>query len=155
ARLYIAVSSLWTIWPDTHDHHILSSRGQLRTPPHRLAIPILVADDVIRWKQSDHPPRIPPKQQKCRQTDRRSRIPPHRLRQNLRLVDLRQWPNDRWPQVPVRDDPKLPRRRQRQQPLHRLLDHRLLAVERKQLLRAPLPAQRPETRASSPRQNHR
>ena len=43
---------------------------------------------------------------------------------------------------------------QRQQTRHRLLDHRLLAVERQQLLGPLLAAQRPETRAATASQNH-
>ena len=45
-------------------------------------------------------------------------------------------------------------RSQRQQPRHRLLNHRLLAVERQQLLGALLAAQRPEARAAPSSQNY-
>src|SRR5579864_3547354 len=57
-------------------------------------------------------------------------------------------------QILIGDDPELFRRSQRQKPRHRLLDHGLLAVERKQLLGSFLAAQRPKPRASPSGQNY-
>ena len=87
--------------------------------------------------------------------DGRSRISSHGLRQNLRrsaasgscfaIADRRSS------FVMIQN---FFARSQRQQSRHRLLDHRLFAVERQQLLGALLAAERPETRAAPSGQNH-
>src|SRR4029077_11204933 len=53
-----------------------------------------------------------------------------------------------------RDNPKTARRGHGCEARYGLLDHGVLAVERKQLLGAALPAERPEPRASAASQNH-
>jgi len=63
-------------------------------------------------------------------------------------------PQDFWPQLLIRDDPELFRWGKPKQPRHRLLNHRLLAIQRKQLLGAFLAAKRPETCATSAGEDH-
>lgn len=71
------------------------------------------------------------------------------------FVELRQLFRDSGTQIVVGDDPKLASGRERRQPLDRLLDHCVFAVERQKLLGAPLAAQGPEPRASATGQNYR
>src|SRR5262249_14262167 len=54
----------------------------------------------------------------------------------------------------VGDDPEGLIFSQRQQPLHGLLNHGLLAVQREHLFRQPAPAARPKTGAAASSQNH-
>ncbi len=55
----------------------------------------------------------------------------------------------------VRDHPNVGGVSHRQQPIHRLLNHRPLAIQRQHLLRPRPPAPRPEPCSTSTRKNHR
>ena len=91
-------------------------------------------------------------QQKRRQPNRWRGIAPDRLGQHLVRIEPGKLLHDRVAQVLVGDDPEPLARRQRLEPLDRLLDHALRAVERQQLLGPALAAERPEARAAAARE---
>ena len=98
--------------------------------------------------------RIFAQKQKCGQSDRGRGISSHRFGEDLRpaaSATASTMAGRRSSLVMIQ---KLFRRGQRQQARHGLLDHRLLAVERQQLLGALFAAERPEARAAPASQNY-
>ena len=96
----------------------------------------LVRDHVVRRKHSQHRGRIIPLDQECRQSARRSRVPRDRLLDDL----VRGTPVSCSAISCARNSLVITHVfsgcSQRLQPLHRLLDHRALAIERQHLLGA-------------------
>ncbi len=97
-------------------------------------------DHMVGGKKSQHGIGIFPQQQKRRQPNRRRGVSAGGFGDNLQRRNFPKLPEHCRPQVVICDNPKAFGRRERQEARHRLLDHRLLAVERQQLLGAALTA---------------
>src|ERR1039457_3714359 len=154
SRFNISIPGFRAIRPDAQHHDVRSRRRNLDAPFQSLPIALLISDHVVGREQAKHRLWILPQKQKRRQTNGWRRISPDWFGKYLGLRQLRKLLRDGEPQILVGDDPDLSRRSQREQSCHRLLNHRLLAVERQQLLRALLAAQRPKARAAPPSQNY-
>src|SRR2546427_10247569 len=81
-------------------------------------------------------------------------VAPYRLCDDLFAPEPGKLAQDFGAQVFVRDNPEPFEGSQRAQACHCLLDHGLLAVERQQLLGAPLPAERPKTCSPASSKDH-
>ena len=109
---------------------------------------------MVGGKHSHYCARIAAQQDESRQADGGRGIAAHRLGQHLLDFDSGKLAANRRPQFGVGDDPKIRRRRQRQQPRDCLLDHGAVAIQRQHLLGPPLAAQRPKTRAPAAGEDH-
>ena len=108
---------------------------------------------MVGGKQTEHRIGIVTKQKKCRQANGGRGVASDRLGDDLLRRKLRKLAQDGGAQVVIGDDPETARRGHGREARDRLLDHGLLAIEREQLLGAPLAAQRPEARASAAGEN--
>src|SRR5450759_2339555 len=94
------------------------------------------------------------KQKERRQPNRGSGVASGGLGDDLLRRKFRKLTQDGGTQVVIGDDPETAGRGHGCEARDGLLDHRVLAVEREQLLGAALAAQRPEARASAAGENY-
>ena len=135
-RLDIPVARFGAVWTYPKHDNIRARRRNLNSSIERFEVAFLVRNHVVGRKQSEHCIRILTQQQERRQSNGRCSVAANRLGQNLPLRQLRQLLQNRRPQIFVCNDPEVLGLRQWQQPRHRLLDHRLLAIQREQLFGA-------------------
>ena len=152
--LDISVAGFGASRADAEHNDVFSGSGDLDSPAESRAILSRIGDDVIGGKQAKHRLGIVTKQKKCRQSNRGSGVASGGLGDDLLRVKLRKLTKDGGTQIVIGDDPETARRGHGCEARDRLLDHGLLAIERKQLLGAALAAQRPEARAAAASQNH-
>src|SRR5258707_3182716 len=152
--LDIAIAGFGASWADAEHNDIFSRNGDLDSSAESRAVLGRMGNALMEGKQTDHRLGIVTKQKKRRQSNRGRCIAPGGLSDDLLRVKLWKLTKNSGTKVVVRDDPKTTGRGHGCEARYGLLDHGVLAVERKQLLGAALAAQRPEPRASAASQNH-
>ena len=152
-RFDVAVPGLGARRLDSHHDDVCARSRDGNSAPNILVEPLFLEDDMIGGEHADNGAGIDALQQKRCQPDRRRGIASHRLGQDLVRRKDGKLLQDRLAQIFVGDDPEALTCSERCEPLDRLLDHALRAVERQQLLGPAFAAERPEPRAPASGEN--
>jgi hypothetical protein len=153
--LDVSVASLGACRFDAQHHHHIARCRQLHSALDHLQKARFIPNYVIRRKNPNHRIGVGLFHQKSRQAARRSSIARHRLLDNLPARNSRQLRLNLGRQQLVGNHPNLLRTGDRVQPLHRLLQHRAIPIQRKHLLGSCAAGARPEAGAASSSQNYR
>ena len=155
AGLDVAVAGLGAGGLNTQHHNVVTGGGHGNALLQRLQKARLVGNDVVGGKDAQHRVGILALDQEGGQTACRRGVASHRLLHNLRLGHASQLVADLVGQIFIGDHPGLGRGGQRLEPLHGLLDHRALAIQRQNLLGVSAARTRPEAGTAASGKYHR
>src|SRR5215469_16926205 len=138
---------------NTHDNDVFSLGSNFHATLEHLAKLLFIVDHVIGGKHSNDGIGINSFQQKSSKADGWGGVAGFRLNHDLGWRNVGELALNLFADEFISNDPESFLICGRGQPVYRLLDHGLLAIQGKDLLGQPAPAARPETRSASAGEN--